>query len=613
MNAKSEVSGLLQIAGEKKGLLIAASVFSVVSSLLQIAPFAAVYVIVEELLKHAGNPASLDKELLLQGGVAALVALAAALAAMYVSVMCSHIAAFDILYRLRVRLAEHVAKVPMGYHTTTATGELKKIIEVSVEKIEKFIAHQLPDIVSAVAVPLLFVGGLIWLDWRLALALLVPIGFGFWLQARMFGSEGGRRAYREFQYATEEMNATGIEYVRGMPAVKVFGVKADDFLTFRSAVNRYRDLSIRITDLYKTPYSVFFVLTSSLFTFAAPVGVALASGGADSRAFAVTFILFLIVTPSLSAPLLKLMYAGGAMREIVEGNKRIAAVLAEAPVEEPLRPLAPVSYEISFERVSFSYDNMESKDYKPALRAIDFVAKQGETTALVGPSGGGKSTIANLLLRFWDVQEGVIKIGGVPIRDIGTEKLMETVSFVFQDVHLFYDTIEENIRMGNAAASRKDVEAAAKAACCHGFIEKLPGGYDTKIGEGGTYLSGGEVQRIAIARALLKNAPILVLDEATAYADAENESNIRKGLAELAIGKTVLIIAHRLSAVRNAEQILVVKQGEVAERGTHEELRKRNGLYEQMWLAHTSAASWRLGRTGAPIAAGTAAREGSGQ
>ncbi|RED60535.1 ABC transporter ATP-binding protein [Cohnella phaseoli] len=603
MNAKSEVSGLLQIAGEKKGLLIAACVFSVLSSVLQIAPFAAVYVIVEELLKHAGDPASMDKGLLLYWGVVALTALAAALVAMYVSLMCSHIAAFDILYRLRVRLADHVAKVPMGYHTKTATGELKKIIEVSVEKIEKFIAHQLPDIVGAVTIPLLFVGGLIWLDWRLALALLVPIGFGFWLQARMFGSEDGRKAYREFQYATEEMNATGIEYVRGMPAVKAFGVKADDFLTFRSAVTRYRDLSLRITDLYKTSYSVFFVLISSLFTFVAPIGVALASDRADSRAFAVTFILFLIVTPSLSAPLLKLMYAGGAMREIVEGNKRIAAVLAEAPVEEPLRPLAPVSYEISFEQVSFAYESKDSKDYKPALRGIDFVAKAGEMTALVGPSGGGKSTIANLLLRFWDVQEGVIKIGGVPIRDIGTEKLMQTVSFVFQDVHLFHDTIETNIRMGNAGATREEVEAAAKAACCHDFIEKLPDGYDTKIGEGGTYLSGGEMQRVAIARALLKNAPILVLDEATAYADAENESNIRRGLAELAKGKTVLIIAHRLSSVRSAEQILVVKQGQIAERGTHDELRKLDGLYEQMWLAHTSAASWRLGRTEASLAA----------
>lgn len=595
MNAKSEVSGLIKIVGEKKVLLITASLFSVLSSLLQIAPFAAVYKIIEELLRHAGTPAGIDKDLIIQWGLVAFLALLAALIALYIGGMCSHIAAFNILYQLRVRLSEHVAKVPMGYHTKTATGELKKIIEVSVEKIEKFIAHQLPDLVSAVVIPILLIGCLFWLDWRLALVLLLPIGAGFWLQARMFASEGGQKAYRDFQFAVEEMNATGVEYVRGMPAVKVFGITADSFLTFKQAVSRYRDISLKITDLCKTSYSLFYVITGSLFTFILPAGILLFSGNPENQAFAITFILFLVVTPSLSAPLLKLLHLGSGLREIIEGNKRIEAVFSEPVTDEPAVPQMPEAYDIAFQNVSFAYENKESKDYKPVLKNIDFMANAGEMTALVGPSGGGKSTIANLLLRFWDVQEGVITIGGVPIREMGTENLMDVVSFVFQDVHLFYDTIEENIRMGNTAATREDVVRAAKTACCHEFIERLSEGYETKIGEGGTYLSGGEAQRIAIARALLKNAPILVLDEATAYADAENEHKIQQGLAELVKGKTVLIIAHRLSTIRGAKQILVVKQGEIAERGTHEELRQAGGLYEQMWQAHISAASWRLG------------------
>lgn len=595
MNTTSEVSGLMEVTKKRKGLLITASIFSILSSLLQIVPFIGVYKIVEELLIHAREPSGLDRDLLMYWGFVSFGALIAGLIALYIGGMCSHIAAFNILYQLRVKLADHVAKVPMGYHTRTATGELKKIIEVSVEKIEKFIAHQLPDLVSAIVIPLVLLCYLFWLDYRMALVLLVPMIIGFWLQSSIFRSERGRQAYRDFQYAIEEMNSTGVEYVRGMPAVKVFGITADSFLTFKQAVTRYRDISLRITDLCKTSYGLFFIIIISLVTFIVPIGILLSSGNAGNQSFAITFILFLIITPSLSAPLLKLMYLGSGMREIVEGQNRIKAVFAESVVQEPLSPQVPDTYEVAFRQVSFAYEQKDSEAFKPVLQEVDFVAKAGEMTALVGPSGGGKSTIANLLLRFWDVQQGEITIGGVPIQEMGTEKLMETVSFVFQDVHLFYDTIEENIRMGNTAASRDDVIAAARTACCHEFIEKLDEGYDTKIGEGGTYLSGGEAQRIAIARALLKDAPILVLDEATAYADAENEHKIQQGLAQLVQGKTVLIIAHRLTTIRSAEQILVIRQGTIVERGTHDQLREANGLYEKMWQAHIHAASWKLG------------------
>lgn len=605
MRSKSEISGLIRIVGEKKGLLLGASLFAVLSSLLQTVPFISVFKIVEELLQHARHPENIDKSLIMFWGLAAFIALIFVLVTMYIGGMCAHIAAFNILYSLRLRLCEHLAKVPMGYHSKTAIGELKKIIETSVEKIEKFIAHQLPDLVSAVVVPIVLVGYLFWLDWRMASVLLLPIAFGFWLQARMFGSEPGRQAYREFQFAAEQMNATGVAYIKGMPAVKAFGITAESFLTFKQAVEKYRNISLRITDLFKTPYSLFFVIVSSMFTFVVPVGILAASGDPLNLSFAVTFIFFLVVTPSLSVPILKLLYLGSGLREILEGNKRIEAVLREPIVTEPAVPQVPLSYDIAFEHVTFAYERADSDHFKRVLRDVCFKARTGEMTALVGPSGGGKSTIAQLLLRFWDAQEGVITIGGVPISEIGTDRLMEMVSFVFQDVHLFYDTIEENIRMGNAAATKEAVIAAAKVARCHEFVEKLEQGYETKIGEGGTYLSGGEAQRIAIARALLKNAPILVLDEATAYADAENEHQIQLGLAELVKGKTVLIIAHRLSTIRAAEQILVVQQGEIVERGTHDELRELNGLYERMWQAHVGADAWKLGPAigGSPHAA----------
>lgn len=586
----------MEIAGEKRGLLVLSGIFSVLSALAQLVPFAAIYFIVEELLKNAANPGLVDKSLIQFWGLWALISLVASLVFLYASTMASHVSAFRILYGLRLGLAEHLAKLPMGYHTRQSTGTIKKILEFSVEKIESFIAHQLPDFIAAAVTPVVMLTVMFSLDWRLALSCAVPIVAAFLLQMLSFLGKKGREDSRRYNDALEEMNATGVEYVRGMPAVKVFGMTVSSFLKFHNTIENYRVCAMNISRTYKSPYAVFFVLLSSLLSFILPVGVFILSGQPDNQAFALMLLLFLVLGPGLSLPVLKLLYLGGNLRQVSEGVERVDGIFAMQPVAQPETPGVPENYTVEFDTVRFSYDEQDAATRVDALTGVSFTAREKEMTALVGPSGSGKSTIANLIPRFWDVASGAIRIGGVDIRDMDTEKLMDAVSFVFQDVHLFYDTIEENIRMGRTDATKAQIVEAAKKACCHEFIKNLPQGYQTKIGEGGTYLSGGEAQRVSIARALLKDSPILVLDEATSFADPENEAKIQQGLSELIRGKTVIIIAHRLSTIREADQILVINEGQIVQRGRHDALAGQEGLYRRMWEAHIDAGAWAISK-----------------
>lgn len=591
---QSDIARLLEIAGEKKGLLVLSGALSVLSTVLFFVPYAAVYFIVAELLQNAVSGTA-SGALIGSWAIWALLGIVGALVLLYASTMASHVSAFNILYSLRMRLAQHLARLPLGYHTRQSTGKIKKTLEMSVEKIEGFIAHQLPDLAGAIAFPLMMLVAMFILDWRLALAAAVPIVGAFLMQALVFYGGVGQEAVKKHMTSLEEMNASGVEYVRGMPAVKVFGLTVHTFQQFRNSIFGYRDWVVKYTRFCKHPYMIFMLILSSSLTFILPVGVFALSGNPANQAFALTLLLFLVLAPGLSSPVLKLMYLGGSMRIISEGVKRVDELFAEQPTAEPAAPRQPQGCTVEFDDVSFSYDSEEAATRTEALTGVSFAAREGEMTALVGPSGSGKSTIASLIPRFWDVTSGRILVGGVDVRDIGTERLMDMVSFVFQDVHLFFDTIEENIRMGKSDATPAQVVAAARAACCHEFIKKLPEGYQTRIGEGGTYLSGGEAQRVAIARAILKNAPILVLDEATAYADPENEVNIQKGLGALISGKTLIVIAHRLSSIREANQIIVVNRGQVEERGTHAQLVEANGLYRRMWNAHIDAGAWELG------------------
>ena len=593
MKKKSTGFGrLLEIAGERKGLLLLSCALSAVSAILMLVPYLAVYFILAELLRHADEPALADGVLMARWGWIALGGLVVGFVFLYVSLMASHIAAFRILYGLRVRLANHIGKLHLGYLSRTSTGAVKKTLEQNVEKIENFVAHQIPDIVGVMATVLVMFGAMFYLNGWMALVCVVAFLAGVAVQMSMMFGEGAKEMMTKYHDALENINASAIQYVRGMPAVKIFGQTVRSFRRFHGDLTAYRDMVTAWTDSFQNGYIAFKTILASFLTFVLPVGVLLLSREPENMALALAILFFLVMTPGAAAPLYKLLFMSSMMKDINEGVSRIDAIFAEAETVEPTQPRLPEGYDVEFDGVFFSYDAPDASTRTEALSDVSFRAPQGGITALVGPSGSGKSTVANLIPRFWDVSDGAIRIGSVDIHQMRGEDLMETVSFVFQDTFLFYDTLYENIRIGRPDASREDVEAAAQAAQCHDFIERLPSGYDTKIGEGGVYLSGGEEQRVSVARAILKDAPILVLDEATAFADPENEHKMHIALGELIKNKTVIIIAHRLSTIREAAQIVVLERGRIAERGRHEELLTGGGLYKRMWDTYTSATIW---------------------
>lgn len=588
---------LLELAGEKKGLLAAAALLSGCSAVFMLIPYLAVYFILAELLRHAADLSGSDAALMVRWGWIALGGLMAGLAAMYFGGMASHIAAFRILYGLRLRLAEHLGRLPLGYLTRTSTGAVKKTLEQNVEKIETFIAHQIPDMVNAFVTVVVMFAAMLYLNPWLALLCLAAVVAGFSIQASLMMGRRAAGMVRLYHDALERINASAIQYVRGMPAVKVFGQTVHSFRRFYQDMVDYRDLCVQYTDNFQNGFLIFKTLLGSFLSFILPLGVFLLSRDPLNMAFVLVLLFFIVMGPGTAAPLFKFVFLASSLKDITEGVDRIDRIFAAPPVPEPAQSRQAAAYAVEFDRVCFSYDT--TADRSAALADISFLAEQGQVTALVGPSGSGKSTIANLIPRFWDVQAGAIRIGGVDVRDMPTEVLMRTVAFVFQDTFLFHDTLYENIRVGKPQASRDEVYAAARAAQCHEFIARLPQGYETLIGEGGTYLSGGEEQRVAVARAILKNAPILVLDEATAFADPENEHKMQLALKELIRHKTVIVIAHRLSSIREADQILVLNGGRIAARGRHDRLIAEDGLYRRMWQAYTEASDWSLDREGA--------------
>ena len=570
---------LLQIAGQRKTLLLASCTLAVIHSVLSLVPYALVFYIIKELTQSQPNFTTVQQYV-----VYAIVIVIVSMVAFLLSGILSHIAAFNILYGLRKTITEKVGILPMGYLSHRNSGAFKKIISDDVERIETFVAHQIPDFVKAVALPLLTLGYLFSEDWRLALISCLPLLVLVVIMPLMFGSKN-QNLTQKYHHSLEEMSAGIVEYVRAMPVMKIFQQSAETFDKYGKKVLTFHRFVSDWIRHSSPPFAIFMSFASNAMLPVLALGLYLYFHNGLTLA---TLLFFLILGTGYMRPVFAMSNMAMQLQLIEQGVQQIDKIL-EAPVlPETHTPQEPSHYDIHFDKVSFAYDG---EHY--VLNDINFIAKEGSITALVGPSGAGKSTVGQLLSRFWDVQEGNISIGGVDIRQLSTEKLMQMVSFVFQDSFMFAQTMYENIRMG-MNKTKEEVIAAAQAAQIHDFIMSFPKGYDTLFGQQGVHLSGGEQQRFQLARAILKNAPILVLDEATAFADPENEYKIQQAFSELIKGKTVLVIAHRLSTITTADQIIVFEKGEINAIGTHNELLQSSELYQRMWNAHNRAKEWNI-------------------
>ena len=586
---KTGLARLIEIAGTKRRLLIGAMLLAVITAIVQFVPIIAVYNILIELAEHALDPSLIDKAYIWLWSYIALGAFFAFGVLTFASLMLSHIAAFNILYEIRMQLVQKMVRLPLGFFSRRASGELKKIMSDDVERIELFIAHHIPDIVTALLFPLILVSYMFAVDWRLAIVVLAVLAMAFYVMGRMYTGKKIREVSKRYVETLGRMNASIVEYIRGIQVVKTFTESTNAYRKLNDDIKEYRKFANEVNVQYQPTYVGFLTILSSALLFIIPVAVGLLVGSASYATFVPVLLMFLFFGVAVFFPVLKLLWIGSFLNQNNMGVQKIDDILYMDEIEEPDIPRHPKDASVEFRNVSFAYDTT------PILKAISFISHPGTITALVGPSGAGKSTVAMLAARFWDVQSGEILIGGVPVKEIPTSVLMDNVAFVFQDNMLFFDTIEENIRMGNKTATFEEVARAACAAQCHEFIESLPNGYQTLVGEGGIYLSGGEAQRIALARAILKDSPIILLDEATAFADPENEGKILAAFSHLIKGKTVLVIAHRLSTITNADRILYVDKGVIAEQGTHEQLLALKGEYARMWETYNRAKRWTIG------------------
>ncbi|NKQ35181.1 MAG: ABC transporter ATP-binding protein [Chloroflexi bacterium] len=570
---------LFSLAGQHKGKLSLSALLAVLSAGLSLVPFYIIYLIAVELLEPPVEQALVWQ--LVWYFVAAVIG---RFLLLFVAMAVSHIAAFNTLYDLRIKLAEELGRLPLGFFNRRTTGGIKKALSEDVERIELFLAHHIPDLAAGIALPLMTLILFFVLDWRMAIAALLPLPIAFIMLFLAY--RDSETMMKTWQDSLEEMNGTIVEYVRGMPVVKIFNQTVQSFTRFQGSVYGYRDIVVKHTHKMAPPWGAFVAIVASPLLFILPTGVWLYLRGSLELSM---LLLFSILGAGYLNTLPKVISFSNWANLINDGVKRIDEILRQPPIQMPETPRLPQRYDIEFRDVGFAYDE------KQVLKNINLKVAEGSVTALVGPSGAGKTTLACLLPRFWDIEEGEILIGGVNIKEMSPEMLMDKVSFVFQDIFMFTDSVFENVRMGKEGGTEEEIIAAAKLAQAHEFIEKLPKGYQTVIGEGGeTHLSGGEKQRIAIARAILKDAPIVILDEATAFADPENEAKIQDAFSRLLQEKTVIVIAHRLSSITDADQIVVIDEGQIVEQGEHAELLAQTTLYKRMWQAHTAAQDWRF-------------------
>lgn len=589
--SKTGLARCMELASDRKGLIFLSALLSSLAAIASFIPYIAVYFMIREILNVFPDLVQLDMGRIMNYGWLALAGIVANILLYFLAIFSSHIAAFGTLYDLKVLFADHITKIPLGYHLTIGSGRLRKIMDENIESVEGFIAHQFPDFVASITAPIVMVIILFVVDWRFGLASLAGIILAFIAEFIGFGSGAMKENMGKYQKASEEMNNASVEYVRGMSVVKAFNQTASSFKKLQEAISGYTEWVLKFSLGWQNCMPAFTTIINNIYLILVPVGILIGSNTSNFKEFSMKFIFYLLFVPAIAGVLNKIMYISESFMQIDGNVARMDEILNIPEMPETANPQKPQGEDVVFDHVSFTYTgNNEEK----ALESVSFAAKQGQITAIVGPSGGGKSTIANLISRFWDVTDGKITIGGVDLRDMAQNDLMRQVSFVFQDIFLFKQSILDNIRMGNRNATEEQIIAAAKAAQCHEFISKLPEGYHTVVGTKGVHLSGGERQRIAIARAIIKDSPIIVLDEATAFSDPENEYLIQKAFEKLMQNKTVIIIAHRLSTIRNADKIIVMEKGQIVESGKHDDLVAAGGRYFQMWNHYTEAINWKL-------------------
>ena len=589
MKKQSDLSRLMGYAGNYRYFTYASWVLSAVSALVALVPFVYIWKILRDVLNAAPDYAQ-AVNIPHYGWMAVLFAVLAYL--IYIAaLMCSHLSAFRVATNLRLEVSEHLATLPLGFTETFGSGKLRKIIHESTGAAETFLAHQLPDKYNAMATPIGLLVLLLVFDWRLGLLSLVPVALGFVIMSAMTGRRMADKM-RQYGNALESMSNEAVEYVRGIPVVKTFGQSVFSFKKFKATIDEYEKWVIAYTKELRMPMMLYTAAINGVFAFLIVGGLLFTRNGVTSE-FLLNLLFYIIITPVISLTLTRIMYMSENELVVADALARVDSVLDAEPVPENDHPRHPKDASVSLKDVHFSYDGKTD-----VIEGVSLKIQPGWTVAFVGPSGGGKSTLANLICRFFDVQSGSVRVGEADVRDIPKEELMDTISFVFQNSRLLKGSILDNVRLGRAQATEAEVLAALKAAQCMDIVEKFPEGIHTVIGTKGVYLSGGEQQRIAIARAMLKNAPILLLDEATAFADPDNEVRVQAAFAQLAKGKTVIMIAHRLSTVANADCIYVVQDGQIVESGTKDELCAQNGLFARMWQDYQASVQWKVAKEG---------------
>ena len=585
MKEQSDLNKLMGYAGKYRYLSYASWVLSALSAFIMLVPYWYIWKVMKEVLDNQGNMANASG-LTHNGAMAVIFAILGVL--IYIAgLMCSHIAAFRIAANLRIKTMEHIVMLPVGAAESFGSGRLRKIVNESSAATETYLAHQLPDRAGAIATPIGLLLMLFIFDIRLGLLSLMPVVLGFVIMMTMTGQRMQQKM-KEYQNALEDMSNEAVEYVRGIPVVKTFGQTIFSFKKFKSSIDRYEKWVIAYTKELRMPMVFYTAAVNGVFVFLT-AGALLFFKGAGDSTFITDLIFYVIITPIISVTLTKIMFMSENAMIVNDALKRIDSIFAMEPLKEAKTSSEPMGSSVELKNVSFSYDGKDN-----VINDISLSIAPGETVAFVGPSGGGKSTLAGLISRFFDVKSGGIFIGGVNVKNIPKKKLMDTVSFIFQDSRLIKASIFENVRLGKPDAGKAEVMEALKNAQCMDIIEKLPMGMDTVIGTKGVYLSGGEQQRIAIARAMLKNAPVIIMDEATAFADPDNEMKVQEAFSRLAVGKTVIMIAHRLTTVAGADRIFVIKDGSIAESGSWSELMKKNGLFKEMWDDYGSSVNWRV-------------------